>query len=92
MTSNSYHCKCSKNCDIYRNWVEQTKDKRLNIIQKQSEKSPFSCLAFEALNDAETGISKGKDLEGKSTGDNCSHILELNLIRELFHKLGYKFK
>ena len=91
MTNKSYHCENSNNCDIYKNWVEQTKDKRLNIIQKQSDKSSFSCLAFEALDDAETGIAKGKCLEGRSVGNNCTHILELNLKREILHKLGYNY-
>ena len=74
----SYTCPNSETCPIYQNWVSQTNDKRLDIIQKPLKMSPFSCLAYEALKDEETGISIGK-LEGRTIGDNCAFILDLNL-------------
>ncbi len=86
----TYLCTEIKDCSIYQNWTHQTNDKRLDIIQKSSNKDPFSCLAFEDLGDVETGIPAGENLEGISIGNNCLHILNLNLKRDILHKLGYQ--
>jgi len=75
----SYICPHSKTCLIYQNWVEQTNNNRLNIILSENE---FSCLAYDALKDAETGIPNG-NLEGREIGDDCAYILGLNLKKNI---------
>ena len=80
-------CERADICPIYKNWVEQTKDNRLDIIQKISGTSggpgcfhnykSYCCIALDALSDKETGIPKNKELTEriKSKNPQCS-VLE----------------
>lgn len=89
MEFKTYTCEHHATCEIYKNWIEQTNDKRLDVILKLNEK-PFSCLVYEALKGAETGIPDG-ELKGRNIGENCSHILDLNLKLNILNKLGAYF-
>jgi len=68
----------SECCIVYANWVEQTRNDRLNIITKSLGK--YHCIALEALSDFETGIPKNEELEKRLQEKDveCSHIELLN--------------
>ena len=78
-------CPYTEICDIYKNWVEQTNDKRLDIIIKPLE--AYECLAKTALEDppSEGGIIPNEKIKMrlKSLFSPCSHITLLNLLDRL---------
>ena len=76
-------CPNTSICPIYKNWIDYTKDNRLNIIQQH--KNPvygdiYSCLALNALFDAETGIPKNQELKKRLNTEkvDCALIQLLN--------------
>ena len=89
---NSEICPYSKECPIYRNWVEQTNDDRLDIILYGIGVG-YSCTALRALEKpvSEDGILFNDELKRrikkinnqKNIGNmeiKCSHISLLNLL------------
>ena len=85
---NSEICPYTETCIVYKNWMKQTGDNRVNIIFKQID---YSCLALDAHNDppAEGGILFDKEISERiktmnveknlNLGDvGCSHITLLN--------------
>ena len=85
-------CPYLKECPIYKNWVEQTKDERLNIIL-YCDGIGYSCTALRALEKpaSEDGILFNDELKKRIKKVNmqknigrieikCSHISLLNLL------------
>ncbi len=78
----TYVCPNTEICPVYKNWVEQTKDTRLDIIQKISripEYGRFGCLAFGWLRESRAKNLDNKELGGRAIGTGCSYILILNI-------------
>lgn len=77
-----YICHTAEICPVYKNWVEHTKDKRIDVVQEINGK--YSCLALDALSDFETGIPTGKDLKGRLNDKDagCSLIKLLNFMEK----------
>lgn len=86
-------CPSVTNCPVYKNWVEKTRDERINIILNSGDK--YHCLALTALDDlpSQGGIPASKELVRKVAGLNnpnnypledieCSQITILNLLRK----------
>lgn len=76
-------CPVADSCPIYRNWVEQTKDKRPNIIYtRSSTSSSYYCLALTALRDptSEGGIMPNDELKArlKNKEADCALVMLLN--------------
>ena len=78
-------CMCldTGKCPYYKNWAEQTKDERINIIYGISGK--YLCRALVAVNggDAERGvpgIPRGKNLQERINSERakCPTIILLN--------------
>ena len=79
-------CSRTENCPIYKNWVEQSKDNRLHVIQKSG--GSYNCLAMIAIQDsvAEGGIHINEDLQKrlpKENGYECEITTQLNLFEEI---------
>jgi len=83
-------CPYTENCIIYRNWAEQTKDRRIDIIIHLP--SNYNCLAKTALEDptSEGGILVNKEIEKRLTNIDspCSHITLLNLLKSIKERNG----
>ena len=80
------YCPHHYTCPFYQNWVEQTKDKRVDVIVKESEK--YDCLTLIALDDFETGIQMTEELSKKLSAltlsrFDCSHLTILNSLKNL---------
>jgi len=92
-------CPYTENCQMYQNWIKQTKDNRLNVITEDERinntiDSIYSCLAITAIQDStsEGGIMLG-DLEKRlpnqeniNTSD-CAFIKSLNLLSTIKYRL-----
>ena len=91
----SQFCPYSETCKVYENWVMQTGDKRLDIIEENSGGNysylgcAYSCLAKDALKDvqADGGVGVNEEIKKrlKNLSSKCSHITLLNLLDHLNH-------
>ena len=69
-------CPYAKICLVHENWEEQTGDKKIDIIVKETNQHEYNCLALAALDDKETGIRYGFNIEERikdKTSLVCSH-------------------
>ena len=86
------YCPYHVGCPFYQNWVEQTNDKRVDIIIGEfGAYSKYKCLTLMALDDSETGIEIGEDLRNKLSDSKkigCSHITLLNLSNKIYRSLN----
>ena len=78
-------CPYIATCPFYKNWVEQTKDRRVDVIVTEGAErsSSYDCLTLIALDDPETGIQMSEELKSRLSNPkqlNCSHITLLNLL------------
>lgn len=81
------YCPYTETCPFYQNWVEQTKDRRVDVIvtERKGENIHHDCLTLISLDDPETGIPMGEKLESRLSDPGsshflCSHITLLNLL------------
>ncbi len=90
MSNKRLYCPHEGGCPIYRSWVEQTKDRRLDIIFKEGK--VYRCLAITALKDpvSEGGIKAGSDINARNPEASkegikfdCSTIKLLNQLEKL---------
>ena len=81
-------CERAEICPIYENWIEQTKNHRLDIIIKTSGNTGgpgcsffykhYNCLALDAIGDKENGIPMNQNLKNRIKSDNLScTVLEI---------------
>lgn len=87
-------CPDADKCVVYKNWVKKTKDKRINIIQRDG--NGYHCLALTAIEDpvSEGGIRFDADTQSRidenAVKENigvrdtqCAKIETMNLLRQL---------
>lgn len=79
------YCPYTETCPFYQNWVEQTKDRRVDVIvtEWKGENIHYDCLTLIALDDPETGIPMSEKLKERLSNSEdikCSHITLLNLL------------
>lgn len=58
-------CHSTVTCPFYANWLDYRRDPRTDVIVPQGlpENIDYGCLTLIALEDAETGIPVGEELE-----------------------------
>ena len=85
------YCPHTGSCPFYKNWVEQTKDRRmdvitLGIVDTAKGILSYDCLTLIAIKYPKTGIPIGERLKERvldiETAD-CSHLTLLNRLNTL---------
>ena len=89
MAVTTYLCPYTEPCPFYKNWIEQGREGRVNVISKFGD-GKYNCLVLTAIQDPATegGIPIGENLRSKLSNSDrisleCSHIELLNLLNNL---------
>ena len=90
-------CQHTENCKIYKNFAEQARKERIDIIEKNSLFNKYDGLALNFLSDSDPVAKEGilimnnlkNMIEQKDNFRNikCSHIEKLNLLEKRSSKL-----